>query len=243
MVRRYVEWIYLEDVEYSFGVDLQGILHDAVTRLGSETAGFLLMVEHTSVITIGRFGNIDNILYPEEYLKERGIAVHRASRGGDVTFHGPGQLVAYPIISLSGFKLGIRSYVGLLEQTIIEVLKNFGILAESSEGYPGVWIGREKIASVGIQVSKHTSMHGVALNVSNDLDSFSLIVPCGISEAGVTSIKKLTGSVIPLRRVAHCFAKAFGRIFDTRIEEILDLKQASILRVEINTDLIERVMV
>jgi lipoyl(octanoyl) transferase len=232
MMRRYVEWIYLEDVEYSFGIDLQSILHKKVSHLSSDTRGFLLLVQHRSVITIGRFGNNSNILCPEEYLRERGIVVHKTSRGGDVTFHGPGQLVGYPIINLRGFKLGIRSYVHLLEETIIEVLKYFDIAAERKEKYPGVWVGREKIASIGIQVSKQTSMHGVALNVSNDLDKFSLIVPCGIGGAVVTSIKKLINGTIPLRQVAHCFVKEFGKIFDAEIEEIPDLSSSSILRYE-----------
>ena len=243
MIRRYVEWIYLEDVEYSFGIDLQSILHEKVSRLSSDTTGFLLLVQHRSVITVGRFGKNSNILYTEEYLKERGIAVHKTSRGGDVTFHGPGQLVGYPIINLRGFKLGIRSYVHLLEETIIEVLKYFEIVAERREKYPGVWVGREKIASIGIQVSKHTSMHGVALNVSNDLDNFSLIVPCGISEGVVTSVKKLINGTIPLRQVAHCFAKEFGRIFDAQIEEIPDLKGSSILRDDNSSDIVEKFMI
>jgi lipoyl(octanoyl) transferase len=242
MTRRYLEWIYLEDVEYSFGIDLQGVLHKKVSCLSSHTTGFLLLVEHRSVITIGRFGNDSNILYPEEYLREKGIGVHKTSRGGDVTFHGPGQLVVYPIINLKGFKLGIRSYVRLLEETIIEVLKDFDIVAERRERYPGVWIGGEKIASIGIQVRKHTSMHGVALNVSNDLDNFSLIVPCGIREMVVTSIKKLTNRTIPLRQVAHCFANEFGRIFDAQIEEIPDLNRSSILRDENRTAIVEKPM-
>lgn len=240
MTRRYVEWIFLEDVEYSFGIDLQGVLHKKVSRLSSDTTGFLLLVEHRSVITIGRFGNNSNILYPEEYLIERGIVVHKTSRGGDVTFHGPGQLVGYPIINLRGFKLGVRTYVRLLEETIIQVLKDFNIVAERRGKYPGVWIGREKIASIGIQVSNHTSMHGVALNVSNDLDNFSLIVPCGISEGVVTSIKKLTNGTIPLRQVAHCFANEFGKIFDAQIEEIPDLNRSSILSDEVSTNIIEK---
>jgi len=242
MKRRHVEWIYLDDIEYSFGIELQRMLHENVSRLGSGTAGFLLLLQHRSVITIGRFGNNRNILYPEEYLKERGIVVHKTSRGGDVTFHGPGQLVGYPIINLRGFKLGIRSYVHLLEETMIEVLKYFGIVAERREKYPGVWIGREKIASIGIRVTKHTCMHGVALNVSNDLDNFSLIVPCGISEGGVTSMDKLLNNTIPLRQVACCFAKKFGKIFDAQIEEIIDLSRSSILRDEISTKTVEKFM-
>ena len=243
MIRRYVEWMYLEDVEYSFGIDLQNILHKNVSGLGSDTAGFLLLVQHRSVITIGRFGNDSNILCSEDYLRERGIVVHKTSRGGDVTFHGPGQLVGYPIINLRGFKLGIRSYVHLLEETIIEVLKYFDIVAERREGYPGVWIGREKIASIGIRVSKFTSMHGVALNVSNDLDNFSLIVPCGISEGVVTSVEKLINGTVPLRLVAHCFAKEFGKVFDAEIEEILDLSRSSILRDENSTNITDKFMI
>jgi lipoyl(octanoyl) transferase len=240
MKRRRVEWIYLDDVEYTFGIELQRMLHEKVSRLGSGTAGFLLLVQHSSVITVGRFGNNSNILYPEEYLRERGIVVYKTTRGGDVTFHGPGQLVGYPIINLRGFKLGIKSYVHLIEETIIEVLKYFGIVAVRREKYPGVWIGKEKIASIGIQVNKHTSMHGVALNVSNDLNNFSLIVPCGINEGGVTSIEKLINGTVPLRQVAHRLAKEFGMIFDAQIEEIIDFSRSSILRDEISTETVEK---
>jgi lipoyl(octanoyl) transferase len=243
MTRRCVEWVFLDDVEYSLGIHLQGILHEKVLRLGSDTAGFLLLVEHRSVITIGRFGNNSNILYPEEYLRERGIVVHKTSRGGDVTFHGPGQLVGYPIINLRGFRLGIKSYVHSLEETIIEVLRNFDIGGERRDKYPGVWIGREKIASIGIQVSKRISKHGLALNVNNDLNDFSLIVPCGISEGGVTSIRKLINTTIPLRHVAYCFAKEFGKKFDAQIEEIPDLSRSSILRDEISTNVIDKFMI
>lgn len=240
MIRRLLEWIYLDDVEYSCGIDLQDMLHERVSRLGSDMSGFLLLVQHRPVITIGRFGKNSNILCSEEYLKERGILVYKTRRGGDVTFHAQGQLVAYPIINLRGFRLGIRSYVHLLEETIIELLKYFGIVAVRREKYPGVWIGGEKIASIGIQVSKHTSMHGVALNVSNELDSFSLIVPCGISEVTVTSMEKLLNNTIQVRQVAHRFAKEFGKIFDAQIQGIIDFSQSTILRDETTVATIEK---
>jgi len=243
MIRPYVEWIFLEDVDYAFGIDLQNIIHKNVSCFTSNTTGFLLLVEHRPVITVGRFGNYSNILYPEEYLKELGIAIYKTSRGGDVTYHGPGQLVGYPIINLRGFKLGIKSYVHSLEDTVIEVLRNFDIVAERRLKYPGVWIGREKIASIGIKVSKRISMHGLALNVNNDLNNFSLIVPCGIGEGGVTSIRKLINTTVPLRQVAYCFAKEFGKKFDAQIEEIPDLNKSSILSLDINTTMITKFVI
>lgn len=228
MTQGSVGWIFIADVDYSHGLEMQSILHDRVLSPGSDQRGFLLLVEHREVITVGRFGNYGNILYPEEFLEEMGISVYKTSRGGDVTFHGPGQLVGYPIINLRSFGLGIRSYIHYLEQSLIEVLRNFDISGGRRDKYPGVWIGGEKIASIGVRVSKGVSLHGFALNVKNDLDKFSLIVPCGISDAGVTSIAKLTNGKIPLGEVADCFAREFGRVFGTRVEEVPYLNQWSV---------------
>jgi lipoate-protein ligase B len=213
-----VEWIYLDQLDYSTGISLQKELQRRVSSIDSRSEGFLLLVEHKPVITIGRFGKSNNVLFPEAEMKRRGIHIWRIERGGDVTFHGLGQLVGYPIINLRNFKLGVKSYVSLLEKALIGVLRDFGIEGERIKEHPGVWVHGEKVAAIGVYVKDWITMHGFALNVNTDLSYFSLIVPCGISDMGVTSMKKILGREIPLEKVALIFAKEFGEIFKTNIK-------------------------
>lgn len=154
---------------------------------------YLFMVEHNPVITLGRHAHKSNILYNKESLKARGINVFEIERGGDVTFHGPGQLVAYPLIDLEHHRLGVKDYVALIEETVIRTLAKFGIKGERIGGASGVWIdaGRpdeRKIAALGVKCSRFITMHGLALNVNNDLTGFELINPCGFVDKGVTSM-------------------------------------------------------
>src|SRR5690606_27724096 len=132
-----------------------------------------------------------NFLLPEDEIKRRGVEIHRTGRGGDVTFHGPGQLVSYPIIRLRDFGLGARAYVRALEETIIRTLADYGIEGGRRDGYPGVWTAGRKIASIGVAVRGGVTMHGSALNVNTDLSYFSLIVPCGITDVTVTSMNEI----------------------------------------------------
>ncbi|MBI2485746.1 MAG: lipoyl(octanoyl) transferase LipB [Deltaproteobacteria bacterium] len=213
-----VEWLYIEKLDYSSGLCFQDELRRRALSNGDKSKGFLLLCDHKPVITVGRFGKEDNILGSRDDLKKYGIEIYRTERGGDVTFHGPGQLVGYPIINLRDFKLGVKSYVHLLEETIIRVLKDFDIEGERIEKYPGVWIGKEKIAAIGVHVKKHITAHGFALNVNTNLSYFSLIVPCGIRNMGVTSIEKVLGKDIPLEQVALGFVKEFGRVFRSNLK-------------------------
>ena len=206
-----IKWIYLERVDYSKGLSSQREIHKRVSS--GEYKGFLLLVEHKPVVTIGRFGDRNNILLSEEEMKSHGVEIWKIERGGDVTFHGPGQLVGYPIISLRDFKLGVKSYVYLLEETLIGVLRKFGIRGERIRDHTGVWIDREKIAAIGVYVKNGITMHGFALNVNTDLNYFSFIVPCGISNMGVTSMKRILDEEIPLEEVAVAFAEEFGNRF------------------------------
>jgi lipoate-protein ligase B len=212
-----VKWAYKEKVDYSTGLYLQRKLHERVSSNSSRSIGFLLLVEHEPVITIGRFGKANSILISPEDMKKLGIEIYRTERGGDVTFHGPGQIVGYPIINLRDFKLGIKSYVHLLEETIIRALQDFGIEGRRIKEYPGVWVGREKIAAIGVYVKNWITMHGFALNVTPDLSYFSLIVPCGISDMGVTSMKKLLDKEISLGQVVSALVEQFGRIFQANM--------------------------
>jgi lipoyl(octanoyl) transferase len=216
-----VEWMYLEQLDYSMGLSLQRELQKRVSLDVPKSKGFLLLVEHKPVVTIGRFGKPNNILLSEEEMKRRGIEIWKIERGGDVTFHGPGQLVGYPIINLKDFNLGVKSYVYLLEETLIGVLREYGIEGERIKEHPGVWVNREKVAAIGVYVKDWTTMHGFALNVSTDLSYFSLIVPCGISNMGVTSMERILGKEIPLEQVATAFAKEFGKRFQTNMKKNL----------------------
>lgn len=210
-----VNWIYLEKVDYSKGLSSQREIHKMVSS--GKYKGFLFLVEHKPVITIGRFGDESNILISKEEAERRGIEIWKIERGGDVTFHGPGQLVGYPIIKLRDFKLGVRSYICLLEETLIGVLGKFGISGERIKDHTGVWVGREKIAAIGVYVKNGITMHGFALNVNTDLSYFSFIVPCGISNMGVTSMKEILGKEIPLGKLAVAFTEEFGERFQTNM--------------------------
>ncbi|HML95680.1 MAG TPA: lipoyl(octanoyl) transferase LipB [Thermodesulfobacteriota bacterium] len=197
-------------VPYADGLTLQDERAGAVRRGGS--VGTLILLEHPPVLTDGRFGKGGNFLLPEDEIRRRGVGIHRTGRGGDVTFHGPGQLVSYPIIRLRDFGLGARAYVGALEETIMRTLADYGVESGRREGYPGVWTGGRKIASIGVAVRGGVTMHGSALNVNTDLSYFSLIVPCGITDVTVTSMKEMLGKELDVKDVARSFARNFGEV-------------------------------
>ncbi len=217
-----IAWNYLGMVRYSEGLGLQRDFHGKFRSGAFGRSGFLLMLQHYPVITNGRFGSGDNFLLPKAEIEKRGVEVFSTERGGDVTFHGPGQLVAYPIIDLRAFNMGAKSYVCALEECIIRLLGGFGIDAARREGYPGVWAGEEKIASIGVAVKNGITMHGCAVNMNTDLDYFSLIVPCGIHGAGVTSVKNILGAETDIESAAESFALVFGDVFNINPERFAD---------------------
>jgi len=190
----------------------------AVRRARRETADTLLLLEHPPVYTTGRRTGGDRLLVPAEAL---GAPLLSVDRGGDITFHGPGQLVAYPIMGLGAHPRGVQRYVRGLEETVIRTLAGYGVNAGREEGLTGVWAGGEKIAAIGLRVSRPgganggwVTGHGLALNVSVDLGWFDRIVPCGIAGRGVTSMERLLGAAVPLPEVASRLAEEFGRVFD-----------------------------
>ena len=179
----------------------------------------LALLEHPPVYTLGARGNREHLLTTPDVLAARGASVVPTDRGGDITFHGPGQLVAYPILDLRGRSLGAATYVRRLEAVIIETLDAFGIVAARVEGRPGVWVDDAKIAAIGVRISRGISRHGLALNVSTDLAWFGQIVPCGIPDAEVTSMDRLLGGAPPMREVEGAMAAAFERAFGVRLVE------------------------
>lgn len=181
----------------------------------------LLLVEHNPVITLGKHGKIENLLVSEETLKNRGIECIRIERGGDITYHGPGQLVAYPIIDLERYHLGVKDYVNLLEETVIRTIARYGIKGERVEGASGVWIGKgtpeeRKICALGVKCSHFVTMHGLALNVNTNLDAFSVINPCGFTDRGVTSIAQETGSNVDIIETAKILDFEFRQLLEPR---------------------------
>lgn len=159
---------------------------------------YLLLVEHKPVITLGKHADTDNLLLPEDVLHKRGVGLFHIERGGDVTYHGPGQLVVYPLIDLEAHRLGVKDYVSLLEEVVIRTLAAFGIDGKRVSGASGVWLGtgtstERKICALGVKCSRFITMHGLALNVTTDLDGFRMINPCGFVDKAVTSMQKELG--------------------------------------------------
>ena len=177
---------------------LQAQLTYAQRAAGGER--FLLFAEHPPVLTLGRNADPRNIKLSEAEAQQRGIAWHRCERGGDVTAHLLGQVVMYPIMRLAN-PLGVRAYIRVLEQTVLQVLSRYGITARVRPGLPGVWVGEEKIAFIGIRIKNRITQHGLALNVNNDLELFDLIVPCGLRGIAVTSMRKLLGKELALAAI------------------------------------------
>lgn len=183
-------------------------------RYSGAIEDILLLTEHEHVYTFGKSSNENHLLASDEELKSTGTDVFHIDRGGDVTYHGPGQIVGYPILDLHNYSLDIHHYLRSIEEVLIRVLEQFGIKALREEGMTGVWVDSEKIAALGVKVSRWVTMHGFALNVNTDLKRFDRIIPCGIFHKGVISMQKVLGEKIELDivnlKIAECFADVFG---------------------------------
>jgi len=200
-------------IPYQEAWDLQKGLEERRKR--GDIPDQLLLLEHRSVYTLGRRGDLGNIRIDDERRTILGIEVVHADRGGDVTWHGPGQLVGYPILSLAPDRKDVVRYVRDLEEAILRTIADFGVIGERAEGMTGVWVGEAKVAAIGVRISRWVTSHGFALNVCNSLDPYDHIVPCGIEGRGVTSLCRLTGRRIDMAevedRMTVRFAEVFGR--------------------------------
>ncbi len=185
-------------------------------RQADQIPDTILLVEHPPVVTVGRAGRTSNVLVPRELLDARRIEFYEVERGGDVTYHGPGQLVGYPILNLRTLDEDVVRYVRLLEAALITALGRWEISGERVRGYPGVWVGGAKVAAVGVAVKRKVTMHGFALNVDPDLSHFELINPCGLGKP-VTSIARLLGRAVPLDEARPAVAGALGETFQIRL--------------------------
>ena len=192
-------------------------------RLAGKIPDVILLLQHPPVITIGAFGGEQNIIVPRDVLEKEGISVTHTDRGGDVTYHGPGQLVGYLILDLKARGRDVHQYVHDLEEVVISTLGDYSISAHRDPDYPGVWVGQEKICALGIRVVHWVTKHGFALNVNNDLKPFSYINPCGITDRGTTSMQKVLGQEPKIGGVTNSIMRHFSVVFDTNVHEAMVL--------------------
>lgn len=209
---------WLGRLPYTEAWDLQRAFHEG-RALGRSVDDYLLLVEHPPVFTIGRNGDTSNLLVDRQVLAVKGAEIHHVDRGGDITFHGPGQLVGYPILKLDDPKQ-IVPYVRKLEEVLIRTLADFGVLGWAEDGYTGVWTEKGKVAAIGVRVSRRVTMHGFALNLHPDMDFFGLINPCGISDRSVTTLSDLTGRKVTLEEAVEALTPHFEDVLGYAEDEV-----------------------
>ncbi len=220
--RRTTRGGYLGRVDYARATRVQQALRTAL-RDGSGPEAFLLL-EHPAVYTLGRNADESDLLVERETLAARGVEVHETNRGGKITYHGPGQLVGYPILDLNPDRRDVRRFIADLQRVLVETLLHFGVEAQPRhQSYTGVWVGERKIASFGVHLSRWLTMHGFALNVTTDLGQFGGIVPCGLSGVEMCSVESETGRRPPLAKVADVCLARFAEVFERRVEPISEL--------------------
>jgi len=214
----------LGNMPYKQAWEYQELLFDKLQQAKSQgqttDKGVLLLVEHPHVFTLGKSGNLSNLLVNEQYLRDKGADFYRINRGGDITYHGPGQIVGYPIFNLDAFQMGVREYIFRLEEAVIECLKSWGVNAERLEGATGVWLDAKsetnarKICAIGVRASRGITMHGFAFNVNTDLSFYQWINPCGFTNRGVTSMARETAGTLSVEAVKtellRCLGSQFG---------------------------------
>jgi lipoyl(octanoyl) transferase len=198
-------------VSYAEGLELQARL--VADRQADRIPDTLLLLEHGPVFTLGRNARSEHVLFPEQELRARGFEVFETGRGGDVTYHGPGQIVGYPILQLAPDRCDVHRYVRDLEDVMMRACADQGVVATRVPGLTGAWVGEEKIGAIGVRIARWVTSHGFALNVSTDLAPFSLIVPCGIRGRGVTSLERLLGRAVPIADVADRLATHVAAVF------------------------------
>jgi lipoyl(octanoyl) transferase len=226
-----ISLVNLGRLDYATALGLQQQVCDL--RQKGEIGDVLLLVEHPPVLTLGRNAHREHLVAGEEVLARRGISVFETNRGGDVTYHGPGQLVGYPILNLRGFSpsLGIVEYLRKLEEVLIRACADFGVLTQRAAGRAGVWtmpggaVAEKKIAALGVHVARGVTTHGFALNVSTDLHDFDMIVPCGIRDRGVTSMEAEVDPAPTMEQMTNSVIRHFGRVFGLQVVWVQSLEE------------------
>lgn len=199
-------------IDYKYAWDLQKEIFEL--RLGNKINDTLFLLEHPHTYTLGKVAEKENLISSEEQLGRLGVAVYEIDRGGDITYHGPGQIVGYPIIKLSEWKEDTHQYLRGLEEVIIKTCEEYGLKSGRNNKYTGVWINDRKIAAIGIKVSRWITMHGFAFNIKTDLSYFGGIIPCGIKDKDVTSLQRELGREIEIDEVKKKIIENFQKVFD-----------------------------
>lgn len=234
MPNKEVQFVDIGLTPYQATWDLQEMLLDHIAQiklknrreeLSVETPNFLLFCEHPHVYTLGKSGDESHLLMQEPFLDSIGASFYRINRGGDITYHGPGQLVGYPILDLENFYTDIHLYLRMLEEAIILTCRDYGLVAGRIDGLTGVWIDPEsdnarKICALGVKASRWISMHGFALNINTDLSYFSHIVPCGIATRGVTSLQQELGRLMNISEVKTKVLEHLTQLFDWKLKHV-----------------------
>ena len=210
-------------LEYRTALEIQQQIRNKKER-DRNYPNFLMLLQHNNVFTIGKHGNVEHILVPEQTLRELGVDVVEIRRGGDVTYHGPGQLVAYFLLDLQTLNIGIKDFVWKMEETVIKILKRYNIQGKRIKEYPGVWVEHKgelkKIAAVGARASKHITTHGLALNVQPNMEFFDMIIACGIKDYLPVSMKEILKTTISMETVYEQFILDYAQVFDINIKKI-----------------------
>jgi lipoyl(octanoyl) transferase len=202
-------------VPYAEGLQIQEQL--VAERQAGRIVDVLLLLEHDPVFTMGRNARAENVLLSSDALRSRGFEIFETGRGGDVTYHGPGQVVGYPILELPTDRRDVHRYVRDLEEVMIRACRNYGVDAARIAGKTGAWVGTEKVGAIGVRIARWVTSHGFALNVANDLEPFALIVPCGIRDHGVTTLSRLLGREVAFDEAAVRLAGHVAAVFDLEI--------------------------
>ena len=211
MINRTLTYCNLGSIDYLEAWDLQRTIFNQVVN--REIQVTLILLEHPHTYTLGKVADKKNLVGGKEYLEKNKISVFEIDRGGDITYHGPGQIVGYPIIKLEDWEKDTHKYLRALEEVIIMTCKNYGLDAGRNPKYTGVWIGNRKIAAIGVKISRWVTMHGFAFNVNTDLTLFNGIIPCGISDKEVTSLKKELKKEINISEVKNVILENFRKVF------------------------------
>ena len=219
--KRKAEWLLVDlgFIGYKEAHDLQLHLVEA-KKAGRFDRDVVLFLEHPSVFTLGRRGGLDNLKVPETFIDSRGIQIIHVERGGDITYHGPGQLVVYPIVDLKAGGWRVLDFVEALEEVMIRTMADWGIRAERNPLNRGAWVGRSKIGSVGIGIRRSISFHGLALNINTELEPFTWVFPCGLQGVGITSMKEQLGKDLPMDGVRRAAASKIEEVFDVTLDRV-----------------------
>jgi lipoyl(octanoyl) transferase len=231
MEKKSLKYCDLGFIDYKESWDLQQEIHSK--KVSGEIEDYLLLLEHPNTYTLGKTAHKENLIGSDEYLNQNQISVYEIDRGGDITYHGPGQIVGYPIIDLNNWFKDTHKYLRALEEVIIKTCSEYGLNCERNPKHTGVWIGDRKIAAIGIKVSRWITTHGFAFNVNTDLNLFNGIIPCGIQDKSVTSLREELDKEIDIQKIKEKLLKNFYDVFN--YSKVITLQREELIQTSFTT--------